>query len=241
MTNDNDRAAPINALLIRDAEVISFLKREIKAGKHWYPALLEAIGLWTTAEEIYQGRHYRYLIGGEAFDWLLLAERLCLTVDGLLPDDEVLRLLFHGRPPLDLTPDEFKRLIGDCKYHQYLNYFYGITVEEALTAAVQDEVRKERRGLGINHEPDTASDIYQRVYGADKSVLLNQFRREKSYRSLKSISLTELKEFTYWLFKLRVKICDKARVASDTRKGLEWLTKNGSFGELAADSPPDTR
>jgi hypothetical protein len=241
MTNDNDRSAPINALLIRDAEVISFLEREIKAGKHWYPALLEAIGLWTTAEEIYQGRRYRYLIGGEAFDWLLLAERLCLSVDGLLPDDEVLRLLFHGRPPLDLAQDEFKRLIGDCKYHQYLNYFYGITVEEALTAAVQDEVRKERRGLGINHEPDTASDVYQRVYGADKSVLLNQFRREKSYRSLKSITLTELKEFTYWLFKLRFKICDKARVASDTRNGLEWLNKNGSFGELASDSPPDTR
>ena len=229
MTGDNDRSIPIDTLIIRDAEVISYLEREIKAGKHWYPTLLEAIGLWTTAEEIYQGRHYRYLIGGEAFDWLLLAERLCLAVDGLLPDDEVPRLLFHGRPPLDLTLDEFRQLISDCKYHQYLNYFYGITVEEALASAVQDEIRKERRNLGINHEPDTASEVYQRIYGTDKPALLVQFRREKNYRPLKSITLTELKEFTYWLFKLRVRTCDKARIASDTRKGLEWLGSNKSL------------
>lgn len=223
MMGDNDHYLPINALLTGDGEVISHLEREIRAGQPWYPALLRAIGRWTTAEETYRGRRYHYLIGGEAFDWLLLAERLCLAVDGLLPDDEVTGLLFHGRPPLDLTPDEFKRLIGDCKYHQYLNFFYGVTVEEALMAAVQDEVRKERRGLGFNGEQDISDEVYQRIYGREKPALLKQFRREKSYRHLKSITLTELKEFTYWLFKLRLKICDKARVASDTRKGLGWL------------------
>jgi hypothetical protein len=39
--------------------------------------------------------------------------------------------------------------------------------------------------------------------------------------------LTEMKEFTYWCFKLRVKVCEKARVASDTQKGLMWLKRNG--------------
>ena len=57
-------------------KAVDELKAAIAGGKHWYIALLEAIGLWTTAEETHNGRLYRYLIAGEAFDWLLLAERL---------------------------------------------------------------------------------------------------------------------------------------------------------------------
>ncbi|MFC2059874.1 hypothetical protein ACFLTZ_02115 [Chloroflexota bacterium] len=56
-------------------------------------------------------------------------------------------------------------------------------------------------------------------------MLLKRFRQDKGYPRLKSISLTELKEFTYWLFKYRLKHCDKARVASDTKKALEQLSK----------------
>ena len=133
-----------------DTEAIRHLEQAIISGKHWYIALLEAIGLWKAAEETHNGRTYRYLIAGEAFDWLLLAERLCEIVDGLLPGDEKTALLFYGKPPLDLTIDKFKELIGSSKYHQYLNYFYGITTEEALIRAVQEEVRKEKRTLGVN-------------------------------------------------------------------------------------------
>jgi len=212
--------------LTSDAKAIRHLKQAIISGQHWYIALLEAIGLWTTAEETHNGRTYHYLIDGEAFDWLLLAERLCQTVDGLLPDDEPADLLFHSKPPLDLTNNKFKELIGSTKYHQYLNYFYGITVEEALILAVREEVRKERRTLGLNKEPDYDNEVYRRIYGATKTVLLKRFRREKGYRQLKSIGLTELKEFTYWLFKHRLKQCDKARVASDTKKALQQLNIN---------------
>ena len=209
----------------RDDEVIRYLEQAITGGKHWYIALLEAIGLWTTAEENHNGRSYHYLIAGEAFDWLLLAERLCEAVDGLLPNDEKLALLFYSKPPLNLSTKKFKELIGDAKYHQYLNYFYGITVEEALILVVQEEVRKERLISGYNNEEhDTINEVYRRIYGATEAVLLKCFRREKGYRQLKSISLTELKEFTYWLFKYRLKQCDKARVASDTKKALEQLT-----------------
>ncbi|NOR34195.1 MAG: hypothetical protein GQ579_05895, partial [Bacteroidales bacterium] len=56
-------------------------------------------------------------------------------------------LLFRRQAPLKVTLKEFKGLIGGSKYRQYLNYFYGITVEEALFLAVQDEVRKERWAL----------------------------------------------------------------------------------------------
>ena len=212
---------------VGDAEAIWYLEQAITSGKHWFIALLEAIGLWTTAEETYDGRTYRYLIDGEAFDWLLLAERLCRTVDGLLPRDEKINLLFYGQPPLNLTKEKFKELIGSGKYHQYLNYFYGITVEAALILAVQDEVRKEKRIWGYNGEYGTVNEVYRRIYEATKTILLKHFRHEKHYPQLKSISLTELKEFTYWLFKYRLEQCDKARVASDTKKALNWLDNNG--------------
>ena len=224
-----------------DAEAIHYLKQAIIRGKHWYIALLEAIELWGAAEETYNGRVNRYLIAGEAFDWLLLAERLCEAVDGLLPENERLGLLFHGEPPLNLTTGKFKKLIGSSKYRQYLNYFYGITVEEALILTVREEVRKERRTLGFNKEPDIDNEVYQRIYGATKAVLLKHFRREKGYPQLRSISLPELKEFTYWLFKYRLNHCDKARVASDTKKGLDKLkqqwTIKGFPREPAANEP----
>jgi len=209
-------------------EAIRHLKQAIISGKHWYIALLEAIGLWDTAEEAYKGHTYRYLIDGEAFDWLLLAERLCQSVDGLLPEDEETSLLFHAKPPIDLTTKQFKELIGSTKYRQYLNYFYGITVEEALILAVQEEVRKERRTLGYAKERDTTNEVYRRIYGVTKAILLKRFRREKGYSQLKSMGLAELKEFTYWLFKYRLELCDKAKVASDTKKALNQLGNNGS-------------
>ncbi len=206
-----------------DTEATRYLKQAITSGKHWYIALLEAIGLWTKAEETHHGRTYRYLIADEAFDWLLLAERLCEEVDGLLPNDQKIALLFYGKSPINLSAERFKELIGDSKYHQYLNYFYGITVEEALILAVQEEIRKERWTSGYGNEPDTVNEIYRRIYGATKTVLLKRFRRERGYPQVKSTNLAELKEFTYWLFKYRLKQCDKARVASDTKKALGYL------------------
>jgi len=210
-----------------DNRAITHLKQEIASGKNWYIALLEAIALWTSAEENYKSRNYRYLIDGEAFDWLLLAERLCEAVDGLLPEDEKDALLFRGIPPLELGAGEVRKLIGARKYGQYLNYFYGVTVEEALLLAVQAEIRKERRISGYNNEPNLLNEAYRRIYGATKAILLKRFRRQRRYPQLKSTSLAELKEFSYWLFKYRLRQCDKARVASDTKKALERLKRNG--------------
>ena len=207
------------------AVVISHLEQAIASGQQWYIALLEAIGLWTGAEEDHDGYHYQYLIGGEAFDWLVLAQRLCQAVDGLLPEDEKLALLFQGKPPLTLPAQQFKELIGSRKYSQYLNYFYGVTVEEALVQAVYDEVRKERWAAGYATERNITNEVYHRIYGATKAELLKQFRHESGYPQADSMSLTEIKEFTYWLFKYRQANCDKAKMASDTKKGLDYLQR----------------
>lgn len=210
-----------------DKEIIRRLKQAISGGQHWYLALLEAIGRWETTEEEVDGRSYHYLTGGEAFDWLLLAERLCRTVDGLIPEQEKTALLFHAHPPLYLPLEQFKDSIGLSKYNWYLNYFYGITVEEALITAVEEEVRKERWSYGLYRERDTTSEAYRRIYGSTKAILLRRFRKARGYPQLNSISLDGLKEFTYWLFKQRLLNSDKAKVASDTRKALDWLETKG--------------
>ncbi|MHB8105222.1 MAG: hypothetical protein ACYDG5_06755, partial [Dehalococcoidales bacterium] len=204
----------------------------------WYLSLLGAMGIWSSASEDYNDRSYVYIIGGEAFDWLLLAERLCETIAELIPENEMDELLFHGVPPLELDAAEIKELFGDQKYGQYLNYFYGVTVEEALLLAVQEAIDKEKwvQGLGKTHSSDEA---YHRIYDTEKDELLIQFRREKGRVQRQSITLDEMKEFTYWLFKYRLKRCEKARIASDTRKALDFLKKQwrqkGVFQAPAAD------
>ena len=227
--SEQDNDTPHSIITAGDREAILHLKSEIAGGKPWYTALLEAIGLWESTEETTDERKYTYLIAGEAFDWLTLAERLCREVRWLIPEAELNALLFRSRPPLDLPPHEFKKLIGDIKYHQYLNYFYGITAEEALIWAVEEEVRKERRLSGLLREADTAGEAYRRIYGSTRAVLLRQFRKERRYPQRKSITVTQMKEFTYWLFRHRLMKSDKARVASDTRKALDWLENRGYF------------
>jgi len=238
MTNLDNQLPSSQLASAGDVEAIRHLKQGIAGGRHWYIALLEAIGKWTAAEESYDAHHYSYLIAGEAFDFLLLAERLCQAVDGLLPEEEKMALLFYERPPLKLTEGEFKELIGLIKYRQYLNYFYGVTVEGALFLAVQDEIRKERWAAGFTSERDIVNEAYRRIYGATKGVLLKRFRKERGYPHLKSTSLSELKEFTYWLFKYRLRQCEKARVASDIKKALRWLSRGGFSRGLMAHEPP---
>ncbi len=221
-----------------DREAIEHLKRAIAEGKHWYIALLEAIGLWTSPEETYNGRTYRYLIANEAFNWLLLAERLIYEVADLITEEERDNLLFFGKPPLELAEKEFKGLIGRSKYCAYLNYFYGVIVEGALVMAVEEEVRKEHRSLGYSGEQNIVDEVYERLYGADQATLLRKFRMERGYPLRRSISLSELEEFTYWLFKHRLRRCDKARVASDTKKGLEELKRRRGASQLWREPSP---
>ena len=212
------RASEVPASTSGDAEAIEHLKRSIASGKHWFLALLEAIALWTSPEENYNGRHYQYLIGGEAFDWLLLAERLLKEVDSQVPEEEKVALLF-GQLPLPLSRREFRELVGEAKYKAYLNYFYGIIVEQALHLAVEQEIWKEN-----NYNPKYyLQDVFLRIYGLSEEELLYRFRQERGYPQTESMSLTEYQEFIYWLFKYRVMNLDKARVASDTKKALAFL------------------
>jgi len=206
-----------------DTQAIKRLKSAISEGKSWYVALLEAVRLWSSSEELYDGRHYAYLVDNEAFDWLALAERLCEELDGLVPDKERTNLLFFELPPVKLSKGEFRDLIGPFKYQTYLNYFYGILVERFLILAIAEEIRKKKRVLGLNNDNGTVDEAYQRIYGAPQTTLIKQFRKERRYPHRRSMSLSQLNEFTYWLFKYRMRMRDKSRVASDTKKALTKL------------------
>lgn len=212
--------------LSSDAAAIKHLKKAVADGQNWYTALLEAIRLWRSPEEEYNGERYIYLISGQAFDWLRLAERLCEEIKDLVPEEQIINLLFFEQPPVRLSQQEFKDLIGPAKFRAYLNYLYGVLIEQALILA---SIYEERKMSIIPLKPgDEVEKAYRRIYGAGQVELLDLFRREKRYARLKSMGLTEMKEFTYWLFKYRVNRCEKSKVASDTRKALNFM-----YGKLS--------
>jgi hypothetical protein len=221
MTEESCQSTEIAA---SSARAVNHLRAAIEIGQHWYLALLESIGMWQADEECLDGRLYHYLIGGEAFDFLLLAERLSETARDIIPEPELVALLFNSKAPVEVSADEMRHMMGDNRYQQHLNYFYGITVEEALILAVQDEVRKEERSLVLKGF-DTIEESFLRIYDQPRPELLKLFRRDRAERVSRSLKLSELREFTYWLFKYRLKHTDKARVASDTKKALTRLKK----------------
>ena len=208
-----------------DGSLLLQVRRRIAEGTHWYIALLEAIGQWTETEEYIDGRNFQYLVSDEAFDWLLLAERICIEIADLIPDEERVGLLFRGTSPLKLTLDEFKELIGEGKYHAYLNYFYGVVVEGVLSIVVEEEIYKEQQSFIAYSEAEAEDEIYKRIYGSDPYTLLECFKAEKGYADVSEIGLFEMKELTYWLFRYRIKHSDKAKVASDTKKALSYLQR----------------
>src|SRR5256714_2508725 len=210
-----------------DIEPLEHFRSALAAGDRWFDALMQAVGLWERPEEIVDGRRYRYLIGGEAFDWLLLAERLIEDAAGRVPERDAERLLFEGRAPEEIDDERLRELIGASKHRAHLNYLYGVVVEEALQYAVELEITKERRTLQSAEGEPARDPIYERIYERPRTELLAEFRDAEGFAHASAISLSELREFMYWLFKYRVRMCEPARVASDTRKALAQLSAMG--------------
>ena len=204
-------------------EALLHLKKRVLSGTPWHQALLEAIGLWTQPQEEYQGRTYQYLIRGEAFDWLVLAERLCAELDGIIPVEEKENLLCLGKFPETVEPEVFRDLLGANKHTAYLNYWYGVVVEEALQLSVEEAVRKNHIAKCYSDSEDLIEEAFAHLYEATKADLIEEFRNEAHLTDRIPLSLSDTKEFTYWLHKRRIKIWDPARVASDTNRGIKRL------------------
>ena len=211
-------------------EIIESFIDDARGGENWFLALLTAVSRWNAPSEHLDGRDYTYVIAGEAFDWLLLAERLIEAGGDLIPEGEATRLLFEGRAPVHINSDLFRQAIGHGKHAAHLNFMYGVVVEEALQQANIEEVAKAQQNLAAR-ENSIEDEAMSRLYGAPAGELRTEFRRatgrkmgRKGKAPVRS-SLDEYKAFTYWLFKRRVSKSDPARLASDTRKGILVLER----------------
>ena len=129
------------------------------------------------------------------------------------------------------------------KYQGYLNFHYGVVLEEALQLAAEESIRKRHIARGYvesgGGSEELVEDAFRHLYNDSRSSLLDEFRRSAGLARRGSLSLTDLKEFTYWLHKRRVNYWDPARVASDTRlaiRRLDALRENG-MGLISAERP----
>ena len=209
-------------------EAIARWKYEIADGQPWSNALLRAVGAWPLADEVHEGREFTYLIAGEAFDWLLLAERLMLEAGDAVPREEQSALLFHGQLPDGLSDARFQEALGVAKYRAHLNFFYGVVVEEALWHAIECEVLKQRTVRGLAHSNGVDDMVAEKLYGCRYQTLLGGFHRDQGRRPRIKHRLSDWKAFTYWCFQRRLASSDRTRTASDTQKGLAMLREIAS-------------
>ena len=203
--------------------ILQRLRERVEAGDDWYFVLMQAAREWPLDEEEVDGERFVYLLDGEALDLLRLCERLALVVEDLVPEGQLLALLANDRPPEHSAYGDLKSLIGAEKYRAYLTFIYGVLVEEMVVQAVLEELRKRHRTSGRTHYDADVDDAYTYVYGRPRDELLEAFRKEKGVQRRSRMTLTRKKEFTFWLFKLRLRNSDKSRVASDTKRALTLL------------------
>lgn len=199
----------------------------------WRLALIETMALWPVAKEQVDGRSFVYLLAGEAFDWRTLAERILSAPDIPVPREDREALLLDPALPAGLGEEEFRRLIGFAKASGFLNYFYGVTIEQAIILAVEEEIRKRRYANGFAPNDSHSDMAYEILYGSTCGELITDFELETDVKVARSPrgperadgNLGNIDHFTYWLFQRRFKNADPARIASDTRKGLEQLER----------------
>ena len=232
---DGLELGPGEAECLSPSDAIDRMRSQLRAGAPWHRALLETMGLWLPSEETHNDRRYKYMVGREAFDWLLLAERLCGEIAEYISPRDLEQLLFHGILPEPLEEDELRDLLGASKYRAYLNFRYGVVLEEALQLAAEESVRKRHLARGYSDTEELVEDAFRHLYVKSREELLEEFRHEARLGKRQGLTLSDLKEFTYWLHKRRVNYWDPARVAYDTRLAILRLD---ALRETPAVTPP---
>lgn len=244
MVSSQESSTSVESLAKEAQAVLARLKARLEpiepvgAGDdHWKLSILETIAKWPLANEKVAGEQLDYLIGGEAFDWRLLAQRL-LGECGTNVEEERWRewlsdpVLFAG-----FEEPEFMRAVGVDKFRAHLSYFYGVTVEQALVGAVEEEITHRRVASGRQLSDKSLELAYETLYGNTRDQLWEVFKLEvgvksprEGWRHRDEHSIGSEDAFVYWLFKLRMERSDPAKIASDTRKGLaklERMRQNG--------------
>jgi len=234
VSNEKQESESDSGSLTEEAKaVISRLKSDISpVGDEWKLAVLETIADWPLAQEEFEGEQLDYLIGGEAFDWRLLAQRLLGECDSQIEHEVVWEWLSEPVLFAGFEEPEFMRAVGVDKFRAHLSYFYGVTVEQSLLAAVEEEITHRRVAAGRQLSDRSLELAYETLYGNTRDQLWEVFKVEsgtdaarEGWRHRDEHSLAAEDAFTYWLFKLRIERSDPAKIASDTRKGLSKLER----------------
>jgi len=221
-----------------EAGVAAYLAA-LDRGDPWYPALLDVIARWIAPDEAVEGIPHTYLIAGEAFDWLRLAERLITAAGNRIPAEAAERLLARGEAPDAGDEDEFARAIGPQKHRAHLNFQYGVVIEETLLLAAEMELTKARTIDGPRGEPPDVA-AYEAVYGKPLAELQALYRADTGAPLGSRVSESEWQAFIYWCSKYRFRMGEPARVASDTRKALALLSRlRSERARPTTQAPPD--
>ena len=203
----------------------------------WKSVFLETVAAWPKENERACDEIFHYFIGGEAFNWKRLAERIATQLSDednspIQPEDLFEWLsstgVFGGMPE-----QQFQRILGVDAWRAHLNYFYGVHIEQCLIAAVQSRIQKRRFSNGMTPSDDASDRAYLGLYEETEQTLWDDFLTENSIRlsdliaespeETRTVALDE--EFTYWLFKRRIEYTNAAQVAAETKRGLEMLAR----------------
>jgi len=218
-----------------EVETLDKLRLELQTGKDTIRALIIASAKWPLSEEVIEDSHYRYILAEEAFDLFSLINRLAGDCKDVISSTHLMDAVFVDEYDL-VTSCEYLRIeLGGVKYSQYLNYFYGVLLEEILLFATEDEVRKMYTSNGFRNAAQETDIAMIRLYGANERALLNRYCIETGFEPIKDeMDVTQKKEFTYWLFKFRMRWAEPAKAASDVSKALNYmqLARGKSFPSI---------
>ncbi len=206
-------------------DLIRQLRQSIKDGENWYNAFLEMASVWNIESETVGATKFQYIIDGEALDLSAIAARALPAISDLIDGEILDKYLTTGDYLGGHTYSEMRSLLGEDNYVRYLNFFYGVTLEEILHQLYKEALHKDHLSTGYTDKVDVTPQIFIQIYNQSRETLFSKFCEEKGYIIADAMNSRAIKEFYYWLFKQRVKNQEPARVASDTKRALDWLEK----------------
>jgi len=195
--------------------------------KDWQISILKKISKWPLQKNQTNSKRSKYLIFGEALDWKLLAEKVSIKGCGKA-SDKLQSWLDLSDPMGGFNELQFKRYVGLEKYRAVLSFFYGVTVERALVIDIQELFFKRLIGNGKHPNETFCDGLYVELYGKTQDELWTDFTETTEANNVlkgRDHFLFEDNIFTYWLFKLRMSFSEPEKLASDTRRGLQRLSK----------------
>ena len=221
----------------RQQLVIDLQKNIEDHADNWQTAFLETVAAWPIENERVYGETFHYFIGGEAFNWKRLAERIATQLaeeeSTTLPAEKVFEWIESSGVFGGIPEDEFRRILGVDGWRAHLNHFYGVHIEQCLIAAVQSRIQKSRYSSGMPPSDDASDKAYLGLYEETEQDLWELFTTENADRlsdliaespdETRTIALDE--EFTYWLFKRRIEYTLAPQVAAETQRGLDMMSR----------------